>query len=203
MAQAQAAHDEVVAKFHRAQGDALEGKAMASKLYYEETQAAIARGELQGRGGDRRSEDFKVEGYNFENPTQHKQVAHEGKMIAEAEAVDPGIVRRVLDEKLDAGQEPTKAALREAVIEAARQGIKGETRPSNRNPNYVDDPAYKMMLQVLGPCRALMEKVDAGDVNVATILNAFLDADHRQRALRDINRARDFLTTVLETANAH
>lgn len=205
MAQALAAHDELISKVHEAQGEALKIKAQASRLYYEETQAAIDRGEIPGRGGDRGNQHTggKVEDANFANPTQHKQINHEGKLIADAEKAEPGIVGRIVDERIASGQEPTKTALREAVIEAAKQGIKGESRPSNRNPNYIDDPAYKMLLQVLGPCRALMEKVDAGEVQVATILNAFLDADHRQRALRDIHRARDFLTTVLETVNAH
>jgi hypothetical protein len=200
LAKAKGAHDTLIATAHRAQADALEIEATAKRRLADEYDAAQERGEVRS-ANERTTSSPEAVGVADIGMT-HKDI-HEARIIRDAEQIDPGIVRRTLDEKLDAGQEPTKAALREAVIEAARQGIKGEQRPSTRNPNYVDDPAYKMLLQVLGPCRALMEKVDAGEVQIATILNAFLDADHRQRALRDIHRARDFLTTVLETVNAH
>jgi hypothetical protein len=201
LAKAKGAHDTLIATAHRAQADALEIEATAKRRLADEYDAAQERGEVASNG-----QRAAIPGENS-LPTvgdiglTSKDI-HEARIIRDAEQADPGIVRRTLDEKLDAGQEPTKAALREAVTEAARQGIKGETRPSNRNPNYVDDPAYRMLLQVLGPCRSLMEKVDAGDISTDTILGAFLDADHRQRAIRDIHRARDFLTSVLETANA-
>mgnify|MGYP007086244194 CR=1 FL=1 len=63
---------------------------------------------------------------------QTRKEIHEARQVRDAEKSDPGIVRRVLDEKLAAGQEPTKAALREAVIEAARQGIRGDA-PEGRS----------------------------------------------------------------------
>jgi hypothetical protein len=39
----------------------------------------------------------------------HKDI-HEARLIRDAEVADPGIVRRALDEKLAAGEEPRKAA---------------------------------------------------------------------------------------------
>lgn len=202
LAKAKGAHDELIAKAHRAQADALLIESEAKRRLADEYDAAQERGEVAPHGGDK----SKLPEQNFASVADigltHKDI-HEARLIRDAEQAQPGIAQRALDARLAQGLEPTKAALREAVIEAAHQGIKGDGRQSNRNPNYVNDPAYRMLLQVLGPCRALMEKVDAGEVQVRTILNAFLDDDHRQRALRDIHRARDFLTTVLETANAH
>jgi len=40
---------------------------------------------------------------------------HEAREIRDAEQADPGIVRRVLDDALEAGEEPTKAAVHRAV----------------------------------------------------------------------------------------
>jgi hypothetical protein len=47
-----------------------------------------------------------------------KQV-HEARLIRDAERADPGIVRRTLNERVERDEEPTKAALRQAVVEAA------------------------------------------------------------------------------------
>ena len=115
MAKAQAAHDEVVRAAHKAQGDALDIKAAASKRYYEMTKAAQAAGEILTRGGDRRSDVFKVSDQNFENPTKHKAVAHFGKSVAEAEERDPGVVRRAIDGALDEGRAPSLAEVKRVI----------------------------------------------------------------------------------------
>jgi hypothetical protein len=96
-----------------------------------------------------------------------------------------------------------KRAMREAVIAAAEWGLKGCRAPrrANRNPTYVDDPAFRMLLNVVSPCRQLMTQVDAGEIEIVTILGAFLDAAQRLRSLAYIRRARDFLTLVLERAD--
>jgi hypothetical protein len=202
MAKAKGAHDEFLSKVHRAQADLLDAEAAAKRRLADEYDAAQERGEL-ATGRPKSVGDGNTFQATAADIGISRNDIHEARQFRDAEAVDPGITRRVLDERLAAGEEPTKAALREAVMEAAKQGFRGEPSKGTRNPNYVNDPAYKMLLQVLGPCRALVEKVDGGEVTVETILQGFLDADHRQRALRDIHRARDFLTTVLETANAH
>ena len=69
----------------------------------------------------------------------HKQV-HEARQIRDAEAADPGIVRRTLDEKLAAREEPTKAALREAVVAAAMRGLRPAPRVDKRNPPQRSTP---------------------------------------------------------------
>lgn len=40
-----------------------------------------------------------------------KEQVYDAREFRDAEEADPGIVRRVLDEKLAAGEEPTKAAV--------------------------------------------------------------------------------------------
>lgn len=96
----------------------------------------------------------------------------------------------------------TIAALREAVIEAARQGLASGRKRSRRNRHYVDDPAFRMLLRIVGPCRAMVEEVERGGIDTATALTGFLDDGHRERDLRDVAKAREFLTQFLEAAQA-
>lgn len=203
LAKAKSAHDEIISAVYRAQADALEIESMAKRRLADEYDAAQDRGEVAS-GRPKSLPDQKT----F-TPTAadigltHKEI-HEARQIRNAEQSDPGIVRRTLDQRLAAGQEPNKSALREAVIEAARQGIARPFMATGRaNPEYVDDPAFKMLLRIVGPCRAMIEQVDRGEISIEASIKGFLDDGQRERAIRDVSLARDFLTKFLETANAH
>lgn len=112
LAKAKGAHDELIAKAHRAQADALEIEALAKRRLADEYDAARDRGEVAGHGGDRK---IKVPDANLENIGLTKRDIHEAREIRDAEEADPGIVRRTLDEAIEAGDEPTKAAVRRAI----------------------------------------------------------------------------------------
>jgi len=112
LAKAKGAHDELVAKAHHAQADALEIEAMAKRRLAEEYDAAQLRGEVAGHGGDRK---IKVPNANLENIGLTKREVHEARQIRDAEETYPGIVRRTLDAALEAGEEPTKAAVRKVT----------------------------------------------------------------------------------------
>ena len=45
----------------------------------------------------------------------NRREIHEARLLRDAEAADPGLVRRTLDERLERGEEPTRAALRRAA----------------------------------------------------------------------------------------
>ncbi|WP_156334055.1 MULTISPECIES: hypothetical protein [unclassified Shinella] len=115
---------EPIAKAHRAQADALEIEAAAKRRLADEYDAAQERGEIATASV--RSDIVPV-GNDVRPATaaelglSRKQV-HEARTIRDAEKANPGIVRRTLNDRLDKGQEPTKAALREAVVETAKQG---------------------------------------------------------------------------------
>lgn len=203
LAKAKSAHDELISVAYRAQADALEIESMAKRRLADEYDAAQERGDVAS-GRPKSLPDQKT----F-TPTAadigltHKEI-HEARQIRNAERDNPGIVRRTLDQRIASGQEPTKTALREAVIEAARQGNAAQSNGnSRRNPIYVDDPAYRMLLRIVGPCRAMVEEVQRGEIDMATALTGFLDDGQRERAIRDVSLARDFLNQFLETANAH
>jgi hypothetical protein len=101
----------VAAAAHRAQADALEIEAQAKRRLADEYDAAQERGEVQTRGGDRktnlpgRKDDPTVSDIGL----TYKQV-HEARQLRDAEAVDPSVIHRTLDARLADGQEPTKAA---------------------------------------------------------------------------------------------
>jgi hypothetical protein len=111
-ARAKGAHDELIAKAHRAQADALEIEALAKRRLADEYDAAQERGEVAGHGGDRK---IKVPDANLDAIGLSKREVHEARQIRDAEEANPGIVRETLDAALDAGEEPTKAAVSRAV----------------------------------------------------------------------------------------
>lgn len=110
---------EPIAKAHRAQADALEIEAAAKRRLADEYDAAIESGEIGKKPGPK-----IVSGMETISATEvmPPKLVHEARQIRDAEKVNPGIVRRTLNDRLDKGQEPTKAALREAVVETAKQG---------------------------------------------------------------------------------
>lgn len=108
---AKGAHDELIAKAHRAQADALEIEAMAKRRLADEYDAAQERGDVAPQGKPSKAEGLVTVA---DIGLTHKDI-HEARAIRDAEEADPGIVRQTLDEALEAGEEPTKAAVRRAT----------------------------------------------------------------------------------------
>jgi hypothetical protein len=165
------AHAELLAIVHASQADALALIAMADKELADEYDAAQERGEIAKPSDTLRRGPVIPEGNNGGHIGDlgftAKQI-HEARQIRDAEQIDPGVVRRVLDEKLAAGEEPTKAALREAVIHVATQGLKAKPTPANKNPLYV--PPSKAGLawsHLYGSSRALAEWANPQNLELA------------------------------------
>ena len=166
---AKAAHDDLVVAAHRAQADALEIEAAAKRRLADEYDAAQQRGEIQRHGGDRVS---KVSVENLAPTASElgftKKEVHDARLIRDAEAVDPGIVRRALDDKLEHGEEPTRAALRRMVTDAAMRGLRPQRRPNRRNPLYVaPTPEQAAWQHVTGTFRAFAEWASDGNLALA------------------------------------
>ena len=119
-AKAKQAHDQIIAACHRAQADALDIEAAAKCRLADEYDAAQERGEVVGpKGGNpdlpNRSTPERLASVEDIGLTR-KQV-HEARKIRDAEKQQPGVIRKVLDKRLAAGQEPTRAHVNRVVDE--------------------------------------------------------------------------------------
>lgn len=156
---AKSAHDDLVAAAHRAQAHALEIEACAKRRLADEYDAAQARGEVFGahNGARHRVESSNAMAAAADLGLRRDQI-HEARQLRDAEAADPGIVRRTLDDRLERGEEPTRAALRKMVVDAAMRGLRPQRSISRRNPLYVPPtPARAAWQHVTGTFRAFAE----------------------------------------------
>ena len=160
--QAKSAHDDLVAAAHRAQAHALEIEARAKRRLADEYDAAQARGEVAGNG-QRGPEKAVADANSFSPATTadlglRRDQIHEARQFRDAEAADPGVVRRTLDDRLERGEEPTRAALRKMVVDAAMRGLRPQRSASRRNPLYVaPTPEQAAWRHVTGTFRAFAE----------------------------------------------
>lgn len=157
---ARAAADELIAAAHRAQADALEIEAQANRRLADEYDGAQARGEVAKHGGDRSS---KVPVGNVaptaaEIGLSRKQI-FEARRIRDAIAQDPGIVRQALDELIEEGSEPTRAALRR-LLDGRRANLRAAigtdtASKAERGDNLYETPAEAvralLALESFGP----------------------------------------------------
>lgn len=121
LSRAKSAHDELIAAAHRAQADALEIEAAAKRRLADEYDAAQARGEVAKRGWE-----SGVEKHNITTSADlglRRDQIHDARLIRDAEAADPGIVRRTLDERLERGEEPTRSAVRRAAEDRLQRSL--------------------------------------------------------------------------------
>lgn len=137
---AKQAHDSLIAAAHRTQADALEIEAQAKRRLADEYDAAQDRGELATQGSH--ISEGKMRASEIAAPKE----LHEARTIRDAEQNDPGIVRRTLDEALDAGEEPTRAKVKRAVKAKAKRGA---TRKPRGHKHVVEDTQHDRDLRML------------------------------------------------------
>lgn len=131
IAKAKEAHDKVVAAAHRAQADALEIEAAAKRRIADEYDAAQARGEIgkKGQRTDLVPQENKVA--TAEDVGLSRKEVMDARQIRDAIKQNPEIVREVLDDILEKGDEPTRAALKRQitpVVKAMRSVDKAKSR---------------------------------------------------------------------------
>ena len=132
LARAKGAHDELVAKVHRAQADALEIEAAAKRKLADEYDAAQERGEVATLGTNQ--SDLGVTEENTRPATSaeigiSRKDIHEARLIRDAEEASPGIVHNTVAEAVDAGEEPTRAKVRRAVLRVVKPDVEAAPRP--------------------------------------------------------------------------
>jgi hypothetical protein len=197
MAKAKDAHDSLIAAAHRAQADALDIEAQAKRRLADEYDAAQERGEVRGPN-ERTVSNPETVGFRDLGLTG-KEI-HEARQIRDAEVASPGVVRRALDERLNRGQEPNKAYLREIVTEAAMRGLRPAPTESRRNPDYSPDPAFQAMASVIGSCTSIIERLAA--CPPTAIASRLGDGARRATNVGQIRRAHSDLTKLLEVIDA-
>lgn len=111
MARAKQAHDSLIADVHRAQANALAIRARAEMRLAEEYDAAQERNEVAKQGSH--ISDGKLRASEIIAPKE----MFEARKLRDAEAAEPGTIRRALDGMIERGEEPTRAALKREVIE--------------------------------------------------------------------------------------
>ena len=197
MARAKGAHDTLIAAAHRAQADALEIEAMAKRRLADEYDAAQERGEIARVGQPSIVPDGNDKPATAADIGLSRKDIHEARLIRDAEVAEPGIARRALDARLAQGLEPNKAALREAVIEAARQGYKQQPQ-SNRNPHYrAPTRAGSAWSHLYGNCRAMAEW--ATDENMSLAISGWSERGDNQSAnVAAVRNASAILNRFLE-----
>jgi hypothetical protein len=195
-------HDDLIAAAHRAQADALEIEAQAKRRLADEYDAAQERGEVAS--GSVRT-NIVPEGNDVRPATAAetgltRKEIHEARLVRDAERTAPGIVRRTLDEKLERGEEPTKAALRKMVVKAATRGLRGGGRKKRSlNPVYEPDPAFDASAAIDGCCNRIIELHERHGAEF--ILSGCLDQAMLKRSINIMTRGRNTLNTILEATN--
>jgi hypothetical protein len=129
LAEAKGAHDGLVSAAHRAQADALEIESQAKRRLADEYDAAQERHEVAKAGDNQHNREVVV---NADDLGLDRDQIYQARQIRDAEKIDPGIVRRTLDEALASGQEPTKAKVRAKVRQAIKTTKKRKKRSRGR-----------------------------------------------------------------------
>lgn len=201
LAKAKQAYDDLMPNIFRAKGAALELEAQAKKRIAEEYDAAQERGEAAKQGRpttkQKRSETPTLKELNLS-----KHEVAEAREIRDAEEAQPGIVHDTVQAMLDGGEEPTKAALREAVIAAASGEFK--TKPKRKKKRKVTNPYYtgeaspedKATMRMLSQCDWLLR--DCQPFEKAIIER--LDPKERPDEIESLTKMRDFLNRLIRGA---
>lgn len=193
---AKSAHDDVIGAAYRLQAEALLIEARAKVRLADEYDAAQERGEIASAGKPANVPDGNNKPTVEDVGLTRKQI-HDARQVRDAEEAQPGVIQQILDQRLANGLEPTRAAIREAVIEAA----KPTRSPDRKNPKYRPDPQFDAMLAVSGGCRDMMDEVR--ELEPQFVIGGFVDEAQRERNLASIRECRDYLTRLLEYADAH
>lgn len=113
------AHDAVLAACHKAMGDALEIEAQAQCRLADEYDAAQERGEVKTVGKPKKQNvPYGNNSLTVEETGLTRKRVHEARLVRDAEKAKPGLIERTINDKLSAGEAPTRAQVKRAVREA-------------------------------------------------------------------------------------
>ena len=144
LAEAKGAFNEIKAKITRSQAEALELEAAANRRLADEYDAAQERKEIAKAGNPNFSRAEKLpSGIQAIPPKQ----LHEARIIRDAEEAEPGIVKRTIEEAVEAGEEPTRALVKRATL--AKSKRRRHAKPNfNTEQETQHDRDLRMLLGV-------------------------------------------------------
>lgn len=200
LSKAKEAHDTLIAAAHRAQARALEIESQAKMRLADEYDAAQERGEL-ARGRPKSIPEQNTFQATAKEAGLDAKAIHEARQFRDAELADPGLISRAINERLDRGEEPTKAYLREVVNEAALEALQGRgQRRDGKNPIHKPNPAFDAVVGLNGACRRANDLIE--EYGPESILDGCVDGAMRARCIVLLEACRDNLNRVLESAHA-
>jgi hypothetical protein len=138
LAKAKQAHDELISAALRSKGDALAIEAEANRRLADEYDAAQDRGEVASASV---RTDIVPDGNDVERPATAAELGlsrkdiHEARIVRDAEAIEPGIVRRTIDQAIDAGHDPSKALVKNAALHVVRSDEAGSSSDNRKGPS--------------------------------------------------------------------
>lgn len=174
VAKAKKAHDDVIGAVYRAQADAALIEARAKMRLADEYDAAQERGEVQRHGGQGKRDVPNENIPSVDDIGLSRKEIHEARQLRDAEQAEPGIIERTVNERVEQGQEPTKAAIRAAA----------KRKPASRKRD---------VLKVLEPIEAL-----ANTDMIATGFIKALTQKDSERLEESLYRARLLINQIYE-----
>lgn len=150
IAKAKNAHDEIMSAVMHAQADALDIESAAKRRLADEYDAAQERGEAASQGRPKKrseQEPFFTPGSGREAaerfaenllgddapikmsefPGVTKKDIFDARQLRDAERDDPGVTRRTLDRLVEAGQTPTRAAVKREILARPEPRVKDDS----------------------------------------------------------------------------
>jgi hypothetical protein len=127
IAKAKQAHDTLMVQVHRAQANALSIRARAEMRLADEYDAAQERGEVVGSHDGAKK---RVDGNNAIATAAdlglRRDEIHDARKLRDAERDDPGVIQRTVDDLVQRGEEPTRAALKRSIVSKPKPRMERE-----------------------------------------------------------------------------
>jgi hypothetical protein len=116
LAKAKGAHDTLIMTIYRVQAEGLEIEAAAKRRLADEYDAAQERGEAETKGRPKNVPDENIipPATTSEMKISRKEI-HDARQLRDAEALNPGVTKRAIDNIVEQGREPTRAAVRREI----------------------------------------------------------------------------------------
>lgn len=140
------AHDDLLVKVYRAQADALIIESQAKSRLADEYDAAQERGEVAVAGSNQHSEVVT----NVYDLGLNREDIKRAREVRDAVKAKPDILEKTTDELIEQGLEPTKARIRDAVLDAINKSPQ-KVKKKDRDPDHDD------FLEFLDCCEKIVE----------------------------------------------